>query len=315
MTYRHPHRLVISVVALGLLGCATTSAPYVGQGPHPHITRGRPLALVDGIGWVLGVIPKILFLNWNFDNHHISERTEAALVRYLDSPNSATDGTWFSLNEYAPGRTLKRLVTNHKAAWPYRLLLGLPFTLVFDVLLPGRLFAGLVSGDSYNPYTDTVSIYSDISSVALHEAGHAHDFNTRRYKGTYAAIRLIPFVDLYQEFQASDEAINYLIETKQREEEFDAYKILYPAYGSYVGSHFFPPIGMLVGIGLGHVFGHTKAWERREFYRDFDARHTASAGVRRSLVEDARQRGAVEAPQDRSDATALTLRLAEAGTS
>lgn len=269
MTHTYRHRIVASLLALSLLGCATTSAPYVGQGPHPQITRGRPLALVDGIGWVLGIITKVLFLNWNFDNHHISPHTEMMLAQYLDDPNNATEGTHFSLNEYAPGRTLKRLATNRKVAWPYRLLLGLPITLIFEVLLPGRLFGG----DRYNPFTDTASIYSDIPSVALHEAGHAHDLNRRRYKGTYAAIRLIPLVDLYQEYQASDEAIEYLIETNQREEELAAYTVLYPAYGSYVGSYIFPPIGTLVGIGLGHVAGRTKAWERRQFYRDADAQH------------------------------------------
>ena len=145
---------------------------------------------------------------------------------------------------------------NRYVAWPYRLLLGFPITLVFDVLLPGRLFPW---GDYYNPYTNTVHLYSDHPAVALHEAGHVHDFASRRHKGTYAAVRLIPFVDLYQEYKATKEAIGYLKETENLPTELAAYKILYPAYGSYAGSYLFPPIGTLGGVLLGHAAGRSAA--------------------------------------------------------
>ena len=253
------------VLALSLAGCAV-ARPYVPQGGPAEITRGHPIAVVDVIGNVFGLLSKVLLWNWKVDNHAISQETEASLAAYLNSPESMTEGTHFNLNEYAPGRALSRLVHNHKVAWPYRLLLGLPLTLVFDILIPGRLFAGFVNGDSYNPFTDTVSIYSDLPSIALHEAGHAHDSNKRRWKGSYAAFRLVPFVDLYQEYEATDEALNYLITTKQHEQEIAAYKILYPAYGSYVGSYFFAPFGTLGGIVLGHAAGRTEAHLKRNDY-------------------------------------------------
>ena len=270
MRLRGTLRGVTYVLALSLLGCATTT-PYIGQGPHPHITRGRPIPLVDFLGNVFALPTKIILFHWKMDNHAISERTESYLVRYIDLPVSVTEGTHFSLNEYAPGRALTRLVHNRKVAWPYRLLLGFPITLISDVLLPGRLFAGLLGGDSYNPYTDTVAIYSDLPSVALHEAGHAHDFNSRRFKGTYGLIRIIPFVDLYQEFRASDEAIDHLIEIGDRQEELAAYKILYPAYGTYVGNYLLLPGGSLAGAFLGHIFGRMKAHDRVKYYQRLDA--------------------------------------------
>ena len=124
------------------------------------------------------------------------------------------------------------------------------------MLLPGRLFPW---GDYYNPFTNTVHLYSDHPAVALHEAGHVHDFSSRRYKGTYAAIRLIPFVDLYQEYKATKEAIGYLKEIHDQSTELSAYKILYPAYGTYVGSYIFAPIGTVGGALLGHVAGRSKA--------------------------------------------------------
>ena len=115
-----------------------------------------------------------------------------------------------------------------------------------------------------------MQIYSDLPSVALHEAGHVHDFNKRRYKGTYALVRLIPFVDLYQEFQATDEALTYLIETGERQEELAAYKILYPAYGSYVGGYFFILGGPLIGAVGGHLWGRAKAHSRAKYYYEQD---------------------------------------------
>ena len=272
---RCARKVLACLVAVSVTGCAI-ARPYVPQGGHATISLGHPVLPVDVLGNAFGLLPKLLFLNWKMERHAISPATEASLTRYLDSPHSMTEGTHFSLNEYAPGRALTRLVSNHKVAWPYRLLLGLPVTLIWDVLIPGRLFAGLLNGDSYNPYTDTVSIYSDLPSVALHEAGHAHDFNQRRYKGTYATIRLVPFVDLYQEFEASDEAIRYLVETGDHREEIAAYKILYPAYGSYVGSHVFPPIGTLGGIVIGHMAGRSTAGERSKFYERSRAAHEPS---------------------------------------
>lgn len=258
------------VLACSLIGCATTT-PYVGIGPHPQVSRGHAVPPVDALGNVFGVFSKLLLWNWKMSNHAISERTEDKLVDYMGHAGTNTEGTLFSLNEYAPLRSLKRLTTNQKVAWPYRLLLGLPVTLVLDVAIPGRLFAGLIGGDSYNPFTDTVAIYSDLPPVALHEAGHAHDFNSRHLKGTYALIRLIPLLDLYQEYEASDAALQYLIDTGDREEEFSAYRLLYPAFGTYAGSYVFPPIGTLGGAIIGHAVGRNKVRQQRQLYESQEA--------------------------------------------
>lgn len=258
-------RPALWLVALLVAGCSTT-APYTGQGPHPQITRGHPNALVDSLGNVFALPIKLILFTWRVDDHEVPAETEAYLVRYVDLPQSETDGTHFSLNEYAPGRALKRLTSNKKVAWPYRLLLGLPITLVVDVLLPGRIFAGLLGGDLYNPYTDTVSIYSSHPAISLHEAGHVHDFNSRTHKGTYALIRLVPFVDLYQEFLATDEAVTHLIDTKDQQQELNAYKVLYPAYGTYVGGYVPFPGVAIIGALVGHFVGRAKARERAGYY-------------------------------------------------
>ena len=272
-------RLAAVLLAIVLIGCATAPPPYVGQGPHPQITRGHPIPPVDFLGNVFGVLSKLILWNWKLSNHDISAHTEGYLVRYVDAPVSNAEGTHFNLNEYAPGRALKRLVRNKKVAWPYRLLIGFPVTLIADVLIPGRLFAGLLNGDAYNPYTDTVSIYSDHVAVALHEAGHAHDFNARRYKGTYAFIRLLPLVDLFQEYKATDAALTYLTDTNERREELAAYKVLYPAYGTYVGAYVPFPGTSLAGALVGHALGREKAARRAREFREQDAGIVPAAPV------------------------------------
>jgi hypothetical protein len=251
-----------------LAGCATT-VPYIGVGPHPQLERGAPVPPVDFIGNVLSLPGKLLLWSWKFNLHSISPQTEEKLVEYLGARDlPALERATFRLNQYNPGQDLSRLVKNRDVAWPYRLLLGLPVTLVVDVLLPGRLFPW---GDYYNPFTNTVHLYSDHPAVALHEAGHAHDFASRRYKGSYAAIRLIPFVDLYQEYRATKEAIGYLKATQDHATELGAYKVLYPAYGSYVGNYIFPPIGTVGGVLLGHAAGRSKAALQERSYRRKDA--------------------------------------------
>ncbi len=268
-----PSSLFIFLVAL-TTGCATTT-PYVGQGPHPQVTRGAAIPPIDAIANVLILPAKLLLWNWRFANHSISATTEKKLEEYLDAKElPAFEETQYQLNQYAPFADLRRLIKNHYVAWPYRVLLGLPLTLIFDVLLPGRLFPW---GDYYNPYTNTAHLYSDIPAVSLHEAGHAYDFAMQRFKGTYAAIRLIPFVDLYQEFQATDYAIDYLIDSGDHDNELRAYKILWPAYGTYAGGYLFAPIGTIAGALIGHGAGRIKASERMRYYEQRDAAMNAVA--------------------------------------
>jgi hypothetical protein len=255
----------VAVVLAVTTGCATT-VPYVGQGPHPQLERGQPIPPIDILANLLALWPKLLLLDWRFANHEISGATEQHVINYLAFTAStvpALADTKFRLNQYRPLQDLARLVNNRHVAWPYRLLVGLPATLILDVALPGRLFPW---GDYYNPWTNTVHLYSDHPAVALHEAGHASDIGRRHFKGTYAAIRLVPFVDLYQEAQATDEAITFFIETGEQQQEVDAYKILYPALGIYAGQYMFIFGGTILGAMIGHMYGRAKAYDRARAY-------------------------------------------------
>lgn len=260
--------LCLILLWLGPAGCATYS-PYVGQGPHPQLQRGMPVPPVDVLGNILALPWKLFLWNWRFADHTISETTEAGLVRFLEARNRpAFEDTVYRLNQYAPLGDLKALAKNRHVAWPYRIMPGLLTTLLYDVLLPGRL---LPWGDYFNPYTNVVHLYSDDLPISLHEAGHAYDMADFPYKGTYALTRIVPFFDLNQEWQASELAIEYLQEIKDRPMEYRAYRVLWPAFGTYLGGYLPVPFGSLPGAFMGHIAGHLQVKARRKFYERMDA--------------------------------------------
>jgi len=112
---------------------------------------------------------KLLLWNWRVNSHYVSSDTEEVLVGFMNTKETTVfKTTIYRLNQYAPIDDLRRLVRNKSMSWPYRLLLGLPITLISDVLLPGRV---IPLGDRFNPFTNTVHIYSDDAAIALHEAG------------------------------------------------------------------------------------------------------------------------------------------------
>jgi len=238
--HRHRRRLAlvsILLVATAAASCAAVPYTYGIEGREekdifwpgePQITRGEPIAWLDGLGhYVVSLPSKLILWNWDVDRHRISPETEEALRCYLE--DNGMRGVKVRLNEYDPGDEVRRLFENDSVGWFWRYTIGL-LSVGFYTILPGRLFGG----DNYNPYTNTISIYSDDPAILLHEAGHAKDFARRKWKGSYAALRILPLVPLYHEGKATSDAIGYTIDKQQRAEQKGAYKVLYPAYGTYV---------------------------------------------------------------------------------
>jgi len=266
----------ILLLAYLLSGCATVPYKY-GQTiegtntlklrlNEPQMERGRPNTFVDGVGhYVLSLPSKLILWNWNVDNHNISEESEDSLEQYLTQND--LHNVKVRLNQYAPGAEWSRLFRNRSVGAGWRFTLGI-ISLVNYTIFPGRLFGG----DEYNPYTNTIHLYSDLSAISVHEGGHAKDFAQRKYKGTYSAIRMLPLVPLYQEALATGDAIGYYRETGLVLEEKDAYKVLYPAYGTYVGGEALRWVQWFVDVPLwvsyavrfgvaipGHIIGRVKA--------------------------------------------------------
>lgn len=255
------------LLALASCGCATVPYRYradtlvtANDAPlrdgESQVDFGKPRPIIDGIGWVVGIPSKIILWDRRIDNHHISQETADRLEAYL--AENELDKVKVRLNQYDPCGEWRRLARNRSVGWPLRYTLG-TVSLLDYTILPGRIFGG----DNYNPYTNTVNLYSDAPPVAFHEGGHAKDFAHRTWKGTYAAVGIIPGVDLWQEAIASSDALSYLKNRGSTEDLREGYCILYPAYGTYVGSAVSPWCGdvpaSLAGALGGHIVGRLKA--------------------------------------------------------
>jgi hypothetical protein len=260
-------------IALALSsGCA--SLPYVPTAcdeadrmplreSEVQVERGRPQALVDGLGHYLVSLPsKLLLLSWKVENHDVSPGTEAALAEYLDRNHLCH--VKVRVNQYSVPGEWSRLFRNRNVAGGWRYTVGF-LSVVIYTALPQRVFGG----DNYNPFTNTIHIYSDVESVALHEGAHAKDFAMRRHKGSYAALRLLPLVPLYQEGRATKDAVSYLRDAARVQEERAAYPMLWGAYGTYVAGEglrwYQGPFGVSYLIQLpiawaGKLAGKIKSW-------------------------------------------------------
>ncbi|MCP4004231.1 MAG: hypothetical protein GY725_08555 [bacterium] len=82
------------------------------------------------------------------------------------------------LNQYSVPGEWARLFRNRNIGGFWRYTFGI-LTLATYTALPQRAFGG----DNYNPFTNTINIYSDVPAIVLHEGGHAKDFARRESKG------------------------------------------------------------------------------------------------------------------------------------
>ncbi len=259
--------VVRSLVVLGMgavtaVGCARTGvkqpAAATLAAAEPQVERGRPNRFVDGVGWVLGIPEKVILWDRRAENHDVSAETEQKLAEYL-AVNGMTS-TKVRVNQYDPGGEWRRLAANKQVGAGWRYTVGALRTLGYTVL-PGRL----IGNDGYNPYTDTVSIYSDIPALAMEQGGHAKNVKRRELPGTYAAFTSLPIVALFPEKAAKDDALAYIAWEGTPAEHVAAVKTLYPQYGSEIGGQagvLVPgaqPLLALAGAGVGHVAGRYRA--------------------------------------------------------
>lgn len=228
--------------------------PELSSSIEPQFERGEKRPIIDGIGWVFGIPGKIMLWNRKVENHNISRETEAIMAGYM-----AVNGLHevkVRLNQYRPLDDWRRLTRNKSVAWPWRYTAG-TLTVLGETLVPGRIFGG----DHYNPFTGTIHLYSDLPSIALHEAGHAKDFARRPYPGTYAVLYALPIVPLYHESVATNDVLAYVEFQNNTELKKEVYCVLFPAYGTYVGNAFgwpFPDYAGPIyagGIVAGHAVG------------------------------------------------------------
>lgn len=231
------------VITSLLAGCA--SKPYQYGTGREEIDRprspamdeqfqyGQPNALLDASDWIWpgSLFTKLLLWDKDIDSHQIDPETVETLRAYLHE-NDMQD-VQVLVNAYNPGNQWSRLFNNRNVSAGWRYTVGV-ISVGLYTLLPGRFFGG----DAYNPYTNTIYLYSNDESIALHEGGHAKDFGRRELKGTHAAIYNLPLAPLYYEARATNETLGYLRCRNETEARKDAHKMLYPAYSTYVAGNF-----------------------------------------------------------------------------
>ena len=223
-----------------------------------QIERGKRRAVIDGLGWVIGIPSKIMLWDRRVDNHNVSAETEEAIRQYLD--DNDLDHVKVAINLYDPPDDWRRLRANKTVGWGYRYTLG-ALSVAGEAIVPGRL----IGGDHYNPFTGTIYLYGDVPAIALQKGGHAKDFARRDYPGTYALVAALPVTRLWPEAIATGDAIAYAEQHKDPDLERESYRILFPAYGTYVGGavgRFVPPVALPIYVGpiiAGHAVGRVEA--------------------------------------------------------
>ncbi len=289
---------MLLVVAGSLTGCIAPAYRYgdklVTHEDYPipsdeqQIELGRPNVVIDSVGWVVGIPNKLILWNRKIDNHDVSPQTVTVLNNYL--AKNDLDHVKVRVNQYDPLGEWERLFKTRQVGLGWRATFG-TLSMLSYTLLPGRIFGG----DNYNPYTNTISIYSDHPAVALHEGGHAKDFAEHEWKGTYAALYLLPGGALALEANATSDALSYLEAEELYDLQAEAYKVLYPAYGTYIGSTingiYAGPYSGAVALGSiipGHVVGRMKA-------RDSEAKHYELERQKELARKNAESSGVVHA--------------------
>jgi hypothetical protein len=168
------------------------------------------------------------------------------------------DGLCVRVNQYAPIDEWKRLTKNDQISPGWRYTVG-ALSLVGYTLLPGRI----IGVDNYNPYTNSVYVYSDVPALAMEAAAYAKDVKHRDLPGTYAAVNSLPVVSVWHETINTQDTLEYLQTHGTYDEQREGLAILYPNYGASVGG----AVGSLFGftgvfeIG-GAVVGHVSGWHK-----------------------------------------------------
>jgi len=222
---------------------------------HVQVQRGQPRPIIDIAGRVLGLPNRIAIGKSGIDNHDISPATEMKIVNYLEQ--NGLDTVLVRSNQYAPFDELKRMVANDQIRPIWKSTFG-TYNLLKYTLLPGRL----TGGDWYNPYSNSLHVYSDVPSLAISRAAYAQDVRTRVNPGAYVAIKDIPLVGLSHETTATQLALRWY-EDKPQEIEA-AQEVLLPSYGASVGGQiaslvpYGETVGRMLGGGAGRIASELK---------------------------------------------------------
>ena len=263
-------RLLILLIFCGSAGLGCASAPYqfgrfhdkaASEMPPTEVAfeYGKPNTFLDRMAWMVGFPSRILPMSPNVNNHKFSQETSDKLTAYMQE-NDITD-VLVRVNQYDPKGEWRRLRENKRIAPGWKYTFGAA-GLVGYTIFPGRVFGG----DTYNPFTNSLYVNSDVPAMLIVEAAYAKDIHGRNLPGTYAAINEIPVLTLWRHTRAVNDTLGYALMNDDWEVERETYRVVYPLLGIHaaLGGHsavsFATPLPMLTvpisAVG-GAVAGHT----------------------------------------------------------
>jgi len=251
--------LSLCCLVLSSVGCSTFNAlqkhEIVYDSPATQhqpvqIQRGTPRPIIDAAGKFFGFPNRIAIGKSGVDSHSVSQTTEMKITNYLEQNN--LNSVLVRSNQYAPLDEFKRTLANDQIRPIWKSTFG-TYNLLKYTLLPGRI----VGGDWYNPYSNSLHVYSDVPTLAISRAAYAQDLQTRVNPGAYAAIKDIPFAGLSHETTATQLALQWY---EGKPEELEAAReVLLPSYGASVGGQiasivpYGDVVGRIIGGGAGRI--------------------------------------------------------------
>ena len=251
-------RMAFLFLLCAFSGCSTFNAfeqrsdfglQQNGLSGDVRIVRGQPRPVVDRLGKVFGIPNQIALGNPRVDNHSVSYETEREVSQYLR--DQQLNSVLVRVNQYDPVGEWRRLVANKNIRPAWKFTVG-NYNLLKYTLLPGRI----TGGDWYNPYSQTLNLYSDVAPLAISSAAYAKDLQSRVNPGAYAALKEIPGVGLKHETTATKMAIDWY--AQQHPDQLESVEnILYPNYGASWGGQIgsFLPYGQVIGRLAGGLTG------------------------------------------------------------
>ncbi len=263
--------LTLSAVLVTLNGCAhdqaTTSRCVFSGQPQSSpenstsaldVRYGRPNQVLDSAGWLFGVPRKLLLWDRRVDNHDVSDQTTESVATFAEMHQ--LDGLCARINEYDPIDEFSRLRTNTTVAPGWRYPMG-TMSVIGYTLIPGRI----IGRDQYNPYTNSVYVYSDVPALAVEATAYAKDVRSRTLPGTYAAVNHLPFVSIWHESVNVRDAVAFVEQHGKAEERVDGLRVLHANYGSTIAvATGAGPIAQIGGAVAGQMTGRFQAaWTER----------------------------------------------------
>lgn len=232
--------------------CDSAACDGLLQG-HSDIEYGKRNEVIDSVGWVVGIPRKLMIWDRRIDNHDVSSNTTSTVSTYLS--DRGLNDVKLRVNQYDPIGEWKRLIQNKRVSPGWKYTAGVLRTAEYTVL-PGRIFGR----DDYNPFTNTVSIYSDTPVMGLAPSAYAYDVHQRDLPGTYATFQSLPLIAMYHETIAAKDVIDYTM-SKGTFHAPEVRHILYSRYGMEAGGEigrFIPGSGTVFEVA-GAIGGHSAA--------------------------------------------------------